>query len=117
MGILINLLVSGVVVLISAYIIPGVKVDGFFTAVVVAVVLALVNAFIEPIVLFLTLPINILTLGLFTIVVEALMVMIVAAVVPGFLVCGWISAILFAIVLSLINSILFGMAPKKKGKR
>ena len=114
MGILINVIISGLAVLVSAYVIPGVKVDGFFTAIVVAIVLALVNAFIEPIVLFLTLPINILTLGLFTIVVEALMVMIVAAIVPGFLISGWISAILFAIVLSLVNSILFGMAGKKK---
>src|SRR5258708_225726 len=117
MGILINLLVSGIAVIISAYIIPGVKVDGFFYAVVLAVDWAFVNVFQGPIVLFLTLAINILTLGLFTIVVEALMVMIVAAVVPGFVISGWISAILFAIVLSLINSILFGMAPKKKGKR
>lgn len=117
MGILLNVLISGLAVLVSAYVIPGVKVDGFFTAIVVAIVLALVNAFIEPIVLFLTLPINILTLGLFTIVVEALMVMIVAAIVPGFVISGWISAILFAVVLSLINSILFGMAPKKKGRR
>lgn len=110
MSFLVNILVSGLAVFISAYIIPGVQVSGFFTSIVVAVVLAIVNALIEPVVLLLTLPINILTLGLFTFIVEAMMVFLVSAIVPGFKVNGWLSAILFAIVLSLVNSALFWIA-------
>lgn len=111
MQIIINLLVSGVAVLISAYVIPGVSVDGLFAAIVVAVVLALVNAFIRPIVGFLTLPINMLTLGLFSFIITALMVMLTAAIVPGFEVDGFLAAIIFGVVLSLVNGVLFAVVP------
>lgn len=92
--------------MISAYVIPGVYVDGFLVAVVVAVILALVNLIIKPIVTVLTLPINILTLGLFTFIINALMILLVSSVVPGFTVVGWVSAILFSVVLSLVDGIL-----------
>ncbi|HSX48747.1 MAG TPA: phage holin family protein [Candidatus Saccharimonadales bacterium] len=114
MEILINLLLSGIAVLISAYILPGVKVDGFVTALAVAILLAVVNLFIKPLVLFLTFPINILTLGLFTFVINALMVLIVSSIVPGFKVDGILWAIVFSIVLSLVSSAIFMFAPKKK---
>jgi putative membrane protein len=114
LGILINLLLSGVAVLISAYILPGVKVDGFVTALVVAVVLAVVNTFIKPLFLFFTLPINILTLGLFTFVINALMVILVATIVPGFHVDGILWALVFSIVLSLVSSAIFMLAPHEK---
>jgi putative membrane protein len=103
---IIKLFLMGVAVMISAYIIPGVRVDGFLTAVVVAVILTLVNAIIKPIVTLLTLPINILTLGLFTLVINALMIMLVASVVPGFFVASFSWAVLFGIVLSLVNGLL-----------
>lgn len=111
MQIVINLLLSGLAVFVSAYVIPGVAVDGFVAAIIVAVVLALVNAFIRPIVSFLTLPINILTLGLFSFVITALMVMLTAMIVPGFAVDGFLAAILFGVVLSLVNAILFAVMP------
>ena len=114
MGILINLLLSTVAVLITAYILPGVKVDGFFTALVVAVVLAIVNTFIKPLVLLLTLPINILTLGLFTFIINALMILLVSALVPGFAVNGILWALVFSIVLSLVSSAIFMLSPDKK---
>ncbi len=104
MQILISLILSAVAVLISAYILPGVKVDGFFTALVVAVVLAVVNTFIKPLVVLLTLPINILTLGLFTFVINALMIILVATIVSGFKVDGILWALVFSIVLSLVSS-------------
>lgn len=111
MQVLINLVLSGIAVLISAYIIPGVHVEGFFTAVVVAVVLALVNAIIRPIVTMLTLPVNVLTLGLFSLVITALMVMITDFIVPGFSVDNFWYALLFGVVMSLINGLLFAMLP------
>lgn len=111
---LISLLLSGLAVLISAYIIPGARVDGLFTAVVVAVILAIVNSVVRPIVSLLTLPINILTLGLFSVVITALMVLLTAAVVPGFEVAGFLAALLFGVVLSLVNSVLFVLMPDKR---
>lgn len=103
---IIRLALMGLAVMISAYVIPGTNVDGFFTAVVVAVILTIINVIIRPIVSLLTLPINILTLGLFTFVVNALMIMLVSSIVPGFFVSGLGSAILFGIVLSLVSGFL-----------
>jgi len=96
----------GVAVVISAYVIPGVRVDGFLVAVVVAVILTIVNFLIKPIVTLLTLPINILTLGLFNLVINAMMIMLVSSVVPGFFVASFGWAVLFGIVLSLVNGLL-----------
>ena len=96
----------GVAVMISAYVIPTVYVDGFLVAVVVAVILSVVNFIIKPIVTLLTLPINILTLGLFTFIINALMILLVSSIVPGFTVIGLWSAVLFSIVLSVINGFL-----------
>lgn len=104
MEILISWVVTAIVILILAYVLPGITVAGFLTAMAVALVLGLVNAFIKPVLVVLTLPINILTLGLFTLVINALMVMLVSAVVPGFRVAGFWWALIFSIVLSLVIS-------------
>jgi putative membrane protein len=86
-------------VIVSAYILPGVTLASFWTALVVALVLGLLNAFIKPLLIILTLPINILTLGLFTLVINALVIMMASAIVPGFKVDGFWYAMLFSIVL------------------
>ena len=96
----------GIAVMVSAYVIPGVKVDGFFVAVVVGLILAVINFTIKPVVTLLTLPVNILTLGLFTFVINALMILLTSALVPGFTVSGLWSAVLFSIVLSIIDGFL-----------
>ena len=114
MDILINLLLSAIAVVVSAYILPGVKVDGFLTALVVAIVLSVVNTFVKPLVLLLTLPINILTLGLFTFIVNALMILLVSAIVPGFKVDGILWALVFSVVLSLVSSAIFMLFPNKR---
>ncbi len=110
MKIIINLVLSTLTVIVSAYIIQGVTVDGFLTALVVAVLLGIVNSIIMPIIKLLTLPITVLTLGLFSLVINALMVLLVAWIVPGFMVSGFLPALLFAILLSLINTIIFKIA-------
>lgn len=107
MNILIHLILSAIAVAVAAYIVPGVSVAGFLDAVVVAIVLALINIFIRPILSILTLPINVLTLGLFSLVISAVLVMFVGVLVPGFVVTGFLPALVFAIVLSLIT-IVFG---------
>jgi len=106
MNILINWLVSAFAILVTAYLLPGVVVGNFTTALVVALVLGIINAFIKPILLILTLPINILTLGLFTFVINALIIILTADLVPGFKVNGFWWALLFSVVLSIINSFL-----------
>jgi putative membrane protein len=103
---ILKLVLMGVAVMISAYVIPNVYVDGFLVAVVVAVILSIVNFIIKPIVTLLTLPINILTLGLFTFMINAGMVLLVSNIVPGFYVTGLLSAVLFSIVLSIIRGFL-----------
>ena len=109
MRILIHLLISAVAVFVTARILPGVTVDSFGTALIVAVVLGLVNALLRPLLLLLTLPLNILTLGLFTFVIIGGLVQLTAALVPGFHVASFWWALAFALVLSLINSVLHGL--------
>jgi putative membrane protein len=106
MPILINLLLSALAVGITAYLIPGVTVDGYLTAIIVAVVLALVNSTIGPFLKVLTLPLNILTLGAVSIVINVLMVLLVARLVPGFTITGFWIALIFAVVLALVNMVL-----------
>src|SRR3989344_7714958 len=105
MSILANLIFMAIAIGLSAAILPGVQV-GVFSAIGAAIVLGLVNAFIRPILEFLTLPINVLTLGLFTWVINALLILLVAAIVPGFRVRGFGWALIFSIVLTLIIYIL-----------
>lgn len=106
-GIIINLLVTTVAVIITAYILPGITVSGFLPALLVAILLWLINTFIRPILLFLTLPINILTIWLFTFVINALIILLISGLVDGFKVDGFWWALLFSIILSIINGILF----------
>ncbi|MFW5703603.1 MAG: phage holin family protein [Patescibacteria group bacterium] len=106
MSILINLLVSALAVFISAYILPGVDVTGLIPALVAAVLLGIMNAFIKPIISIFALPITILTLGLFSLVINGLIVMVVAYFVEGFNVQGFLWAIIFAIVLAIVNGFL-----------
>jgi putative membrane protein len=106
---MVNLVVGTLAVLISAYILPGVKVDNLLTAVVVAIVLGAVNMFIKPVLLLLTFPLTILTLGLFTFVINAFMVLLVSNLVPGFKVSGFLYALLFSFVLSIVSSFLHSL--------
>lgn len=106
MSIILNLLLSGFAVFVSAYLIPGVDVDTFVTAVIVAVVLGVLNAFLKPILILLTLPITILTLGLFTFVINLGLIYLTDALVSGFTIDGLLSAVLFSLVLTVINGFL-----------
>ncbi len=90
-------------VLFVGWIIPGITVSSFMSAFIAAAVIALVNIFIKPILIFLTLPVNILTLGLFILVINALLFMFVAHLVPGVEVDGFWSAFWGALVLSLVS--------------
>ncbi len=98
-------IITAIAILLTAYLLPGVDVT-ILGAIVLAVVLALINMFVKPVVGLLTLPINIVTLGLFSLVVNALLILLAAMVVPGFTVDGFWPAFFFSIVLSLITAVL-----------
>jgi putative membrane protein len=100
---LLKWLIMAVSIIVSAYLIPGVKVSGFFAALWVALFLGIVNILIKPILILITLPINILTLGLFTFIINAMLILLGSSVVKGFEVGGFWVAVIFSIVLSLIN--------------
>lgn len=82
MHILFAILINTIAVLVTSYILPGIHLSSFWTALVVAIVLGIVNAILRPIIFILTLPINILTLGLFSFVIMGLLVYLVSAIVP-----------------------------------
>ncbi|HVZ11589.1 MAG TPA: phage holin family protein [Patescibacteria group bacterium] len=106
MSIIISLLVNGVAVFAAGYILPGVHIADFVTAIIVAIILGVINTFIKPILTILTLPLTIITLGLFSLVINAVIILIVAAIVPGFKVDGFLWAVVFSIVLSIISGFL-----------
>ena len=85
------------------WVIPGITISNFVTALIAAAVIALINVFIKPVLIFLTLPINILTLGLFILVINAVLFLFVAYLVPGVSVDGFWSAFLGALLLSIIS--------------
>lgn len=109
MTLLIRWLVYTLAILITAYLLPGVNVVDFTAALVTALVLGLINAFIRPVLLLLTLPLNILSLGLLTFVINALLILLVSAIVPAFKVDGFWWALLFSLVLSIIHFVLKGI--------
>jgi putative membrane protein len=97
-------LVTAVAILIAVFVLPGVHIDGTLTAIMVAVVLGLLNSFIKPILIILTIPITILTLGLFLLVINILIIRWASEIVPGFKVDSWFWALLFSFIVSLISS-------------
>jgi putative membrane protein len=99
-----KILVTAVAALIVSYLLPGVNINDSVTAILLAVVLALLNGIVKPILIVLTIPITILTLGLFLLVINILIIKWAAAIVPGFTVRDWWSALLFSLLLSLATA-------------
>jgi len=105
MKILMKLLFTALALILAAYVIPGISVASFYTALIIAVLLGLVNLIFKPILILLTLPINILTLGLFTFVINAFLFWFLSTIVKGFYVEGFIAAFLGALVVSVVSYI------------
>lgn len=106
MGFIIRLLLTAVAVYLSAYLTPGVDVKNFWSAIVVAIVLILLNIFIKPILQFISIPVTILTLGLFLFVINAAVILLASYLVGSFQVAGFWSAMLYSIIFSIISWIL-----------
>ena len=102
-------------VMVSAYLIPGVTINSFFSALFVALFLGIVNILIRPVLILITLPINILTLGLFTFVINAILILLTSSVIKGFEVGGFWTAMLFSILLSIVNYVLNGLFGLRRG--
>jgi len=114
MNFFLKLLTSTLAILIVAYLLhPHVRVDNAVTAIVLAVVLALLNVFIKPVLILFTLPITIFTLGFFLLVINALMILLAANLVNGFYVDSFGWALLFSIILSIVTSIFNTLAQKE----
>ena len=104
--ILIRWLTTTAAIVAAAYLLDGIHVSGFFSAVFAAAVLGILNAFLRPIALLLTLPINILSLGLFTFIINALMLKMASGLIPGFNIYGFWTAIFGSLLISVISWLL-----------
>jgi putative membrane protein len=107
MNVLVRILITAILVLIIARFLPGVAVDSFSTSIVVAIVLALLNLIVKPVLVILTLPVTILTLGLFLLIINGLMIVLCTKIVDGFAVHSFFTAFLFSIILSISQSLVF----------
>lgn len=114
MKLLIRIIITAILVLLIAHFMKGVHVAGFVTALLVAVVLGLLNIFIKPIFVLLTLPFTIFTLGLFLLVINAIIILLCTKIVGGFSVDSFWTALLFSVVLSLSQSVMYAIVGKDK---
>ena len=103
MMLIVRWIVNTLAVILVANVVPGIAVRDFYTALLVALVYGLINAVVRPLLLILTLPINLLTLGLFTFVLNALLFWLVARIVPGFNVAGFAPAFWGALILTVVS--------------
>lgn len=111
MRFIVKLLVTALAVWVAAYILPGVHLENDAkTIIIVALVLALLNAIVKPILIILTIPVTIVTLGLFLLVINALMVVWTSKLVDGFKVDGWLTALFFSLIVSVVSYILHSIA-------
>ena len=105
-GIVVRWLILTAAIMFASYLISGIHISGFFSALFAAAILGILNVFFRPILFILTLPINIMTLGLFTFLLNALILKMASGVIPGFEVHGFWSAVFGALVISAFNWIL-----------
>ena len=112
-----KLLLTSVAILIAGYFLPGVHVNTFWTALLVALVLSFLNVFLKPLMVLFTIPFTVITFGLFLLVINALIIMIASSWVTGFKVDGFWWAMLFSIILSFVSSILENLVKHDESTR
>ncbi len=104
MKFILKFIFAAISVIFASKILPGIYLNGFSTAMIVVIAMSLCNAILKPALILLTLPITILTLGLFLLVINTIIVFIVSALVPGFVVHGFLNALIFSFLISVFNS-------------
>ncbi|MDC8001877.1 phage holin family protein [Aequorivita todarodis] len=114
MKLIIKLLLTAIAVVVLAKILPGVAVEGYGSAIIVAIVIALLRLFVKPILVILTLPITIVTFGLFLLIINAIIILLADYFIGGFMVTTIWWALLFSLLLSLFQSVLFSLLPEDK---
>jgi putative membrane protein len=114
MNLILRLLLNAVAVFVLANILSGVSVDGYVSAIIVALVLSVLNLFVKPLLVIFTLPVTILTLGLFLLVINGLIILLADKFIDGFSVTNIWWAILFSILLSILQSLLQSFLKKDK---
>jgi putative membrane protein len=112
----IQFLLNGLAVLLTAYLLPGVHVDHYGQALLAALVLAIANVLLKPLLIIFTIPLTIATLGLFLLVINAIIIIVVDYFVPGFRVDGFWWALAFSLILSIFNSMFTDMTREKEDK-
>lgn len=113
LSVILHLILTAAILMLISAVMPGIHLAGFGTAVVAAIIMGLVNFFIRPVLFFLTLPLNFLTLGLFSFVINALLFALVAWLVPGFEVSNFMSALGGSILMAIMTSVLGLMLPEQ----
>lgn len=113
MGFIIKILVTAVAACIAAWLLKGVVISDIKTTIIVALVLAILNTFIKPLLVILTIPVTIVTLGLFLLVINILIVKWTDSLVDGFSVNGWLSALFFSLIVSVVSSVLSAIVDKE----
>jgi len=111
-----KILVTAVAAIMVSYLLPGVSIDSSVTAIILPVVLALLNGFVKPILIVLTIPITILTLGLFLLIINIIIIKWASEIVPGFSVRNWWSALLFSLLLSVGTALIENLIGANKKK-
>lgn len=114
MNFIMRIIVTSIVAFGLSYILSGVGIDSFWAAIVLAIVLAVLNAIVRPILIFFTFPLTIVTLGLFLFVINAIIILVADSLVKGFHVDGFWWALLFSLLLSIVTAMLFKEEKKEK---
>ncbi|HKH60162.1 MAG TPA: phage holin family protein [Flavitalea sp.] len=114
MNLIMRLIVTSIVAFGLSYLLAGIKFDSFWTAIIVAIVLAVLNAIVRPILILFTLPITVFTFGLFLFVINAVIILFAEKLVSGFRVDGFWWALLFSLLLSFLTSLLYKEKKEKE---
>lgn len=114
MKLIIKLLLNALAVIVLARLLSGVQVDGYLTAIIVAVVISVLNLIVKPILVIFTLPVTIVTLGLFLLVINAIIILLADGLVDGFAVSNFWWAILFSVLLSILQSFLHSLLKEEE---
>jgi len=114
MKLIMKLVLSALAVIILAKLLPGVSLDNYTTAIIVAAVIAILNVLVKPLLILFTLPITILTLGLFLLIINAIIILLADSLIDGFGVSSIWTAILFSLLLSFLQSILYSLLKEDK---
>ena len=114
MKIFLKIVLTALAVLVLSNILPGITIENYGVAILVAVTISLLNMFVRPLLIFFTLPATIVTLGLFLFVINAVIILLASKLVSGFIVSGFLTALLFSVLLSVFRSFLFSIFKEKK---